>query len=110
MSSPDNVYQSLPPGCTIRILKVHGAKNNDELPDITEREIQVSFMHKIYALAASTFVWLDPEGDDSKLAMEYAASLDAAVYNQELRQLLQSRGDRRQKSFILDMLSNNDEE
>lgn len=72
--------------------------------DISEREKEVSFMHKIYASAEKVFVWLGPERDDSRLAMSYAAGLDAAVYNEELRYSTRSRT-RREKTFMLDMVT-----
>lgn len=48
--------------------------------DITEREEQVKIMHLIYAQSRSVCIWLGRDGDDSSVAMRYAAQLDVKTH------------------------------
>lgn len=74
--------------------------------NVQERESQVAFMHKIYAMAAKTFVWLGPEADDSNLAMRFIGTLDWKKYDQELQHATREdlMNGYRRKSFLLDIV------
>lgn len=82
-ASADEVLRRLRRTDTEVNVWIDGVCINQE--DLAEREAQVSFMHKVYASAERSFVWLGPEADDSNIAMQYAASLDWVKYDEELR-------------------------
>ena len=51
--------------------------------DADERAQQVKIMHEIYRRAKSVLVWLGEEAEDSAMAMEYTARLDAELCMKE---------------------------
>lgn len=113
-TSASEVLRRLPKTDESTLVWIDGICINQD--DIQERESQVAFMHKIYARAVSTFVWLGPEADDSSLAMRYIGSLDWHRYDHEWlcskNKLWKSDDEIRGKSTFLDLVpeDNNSEQ
>ncbi|CAI6339315.1 unnamed protein product [Periconia digitata] len=51
--------------------------------DIPERSSQVSAMHLVYSFAKSVVIWLGPSDESSRIAMRFAARLDAPKFQRE---------------------------
>ncbi|KAK3680435.1 heterokaryon incompatibility protein-domain-containing protein [Podospora appendiculata] len=70
--------------------------------DVVERGQQVSMMHKVYACARRVVVWLGKPDDESRVAMQFAAGLDAKEYTGEMVDFLDYGDSKyREKTYLL---------
>jgi Heterokaryon incompatibility protein (HET) len=76
--------------------------------DAKEKEREVAFMYKIYETASCCNIWLGPSDEDSRIAIEYAKTLDGDTLLREYSPCLEfgmGSGYWERKSHVLDVLS-----